>query len=104
MSYASPTTINASAGIGEVLTYVNTVTNSWISNIFLLVIYVVILMAYYRSKTDFLGGMAVAGYTLVIVGTLFFAAGFVSGITLSITIAVSLIGIAGILLRPTRTQ
>ncbi len=79
MVYLSPASINASLGFGEVLTYVNTITNSWISNMFLLGIYVIILMGFYKAKDDFSGAMAVAGYGTFVISLFFWVGGFISG-------------------------
>jgi len=94
MTYASPTTINATAGIPSLLAYINTVTNQWISNMILIAVYIIVLMGYYRAKDDFVGGMATAGFGTFVVALLFWLGGFISGITLSIVIGILLIGVA----------
>ena len=93
MTYASPTTINASNGITELLAYTNSVTSSWLSNMILIAIYVIVLIGYYRAKDDFVGGMATAGFGTFVVGLLFWIGGFISGITLSIVIGILFIGV-----------
>ena len=97
MTITSPTTINASAGFGEVLTYVNDVTNNWMSNMLLVGIYVIILMGFYKAKDDFSGAMAVAGYGTFVVALLFWIGGFVSGWAFGIAIALAILG-TGVLL------
>jgi len=94
MTYASPTTINASIGITEVLRYTNEVSSSWLSNMILIAIYVIVLISFYRAKDDFVGGMATAGFGTFVVALLFWLGGFISGITLSIVIGILLIGVA----------
>lgn len=92
MTYASPSTINASKGFGEILSYTNNVTNQWISNMLLIAVYVIILMGFYKSKNDFKGALAVAGYGTFVIGLLFWIGGFVSGIALGISIAMMIVG------------
>ena len=92
MTYASPTTINGTKGFGEVLNYINVVTNSWISNMFLVAIYVIVLIGFYKSKDDFKGAFAVAGYGTFVVALFFWIGGFIAGITFGITIAVAILG------------
>jgi len=92
MSYPSPSSVNASKGFGEVLNYVNVVTNSWLSNMFMIGIYVIILMGFYKAKDDFKGALAVAGYGTFVVGLLFWLGGFVSGLAFGMTIGVAILG------------
>jgi hypothetical protein len=92
MTYSSPTTINATKGFGEVLNYVNVVTDSWISNMFLIAIYFIILIGFYKAKEDFKGALAVAGYGIFVVALLFWIGGFVSGWALSIALGLAIMG------------
>lgn len=92
MTYTSPTSINATKGFGEVLNYINEVTNMWVSNMFLIAIYVIILIGFYKAKDDFKGALAVSGYGTFILALLFWIGGFVSGITFGMTIAVAILG------------
>lgn len=92
MAYPSPTTINASKGFGEVLIYVNNVTNNWISNLFLIAIWIIILIGFYKAKDDFTGALAVAGYGTFVVALLFWIGGFISGVAFGMTIAMTIIG------------
>jgi hypothetical protein len=87
-----------SAGFGQLLNYVNNVTNNWISNMILISIWVIVLMGYYKAKEDFKGAFAIAGYGTFMVALLFWVGGFVSGITLGITIAFAIIGTLVLLL------
>ena len=98
MAYASPSTINASQGLGAVLNYANEVSGNWLSNMFLLGIWVIILMGYMKAQNDFKGGLAVAGYSTFVVALLFWIGGFVSGWAFSISIAFAIIGTAVLLL------
>jgi len=92
MTYASPTSVNMSKGFGEVLNYINVVTDSWISNMFLIAIYVIVLIGFYKAKDDFKGALAVAGYGTFVVALFFWIGGFVSGITFGMTVAVAILG------------
>jgi hypothetical protein len=98
MSYALPSTINTTKGFQEVLTYVNTVTDNWISNTLLIGIYVIILIGFYKTKEDFTGALAVAGYSTFVIALLFWLGGFVNGVAFGITIAVAVIGTLALLL------
>lgn len=98
MTYPSPTTINASKGFGEILAYTNTVTNSWISNMLLIAIYIIVLIGFYKAKDDFQGAMAVAGYGTFVVSLFFWIGGFVSGWAFGITIAMAILGTIVLLL------
>jgi hypothetical protein len=98
MTYASPSTINATKGLGEVLNYTNTVTDNWISNMLMIAIYVIVLIGFYKAKDDFKGALAVAGYATFVVGLLFWVGGFVSGWALGISLALAIIGTLVLLL------
>lgn len=92
MAYPSPSLINGSKGFGEVLTYVNGVTDGWFSNMILIAIYIIVLIGFYKAKEDFKGAMAVAGYGTFVIALLFWASGMVSPISLGITIAIAIVG------------
>lgn len=96
MTYASPTTINGSAGIGELLNYINLVTDFWISRMIMVAIFVIFLMGYLRSKQDddFLGALAVGSYASLVTGILFWIIGFVDGVTFGIIIGITVISTA----------
>lgn len=92
MTYSSPTSINATKGLPEILTYVNQVTDNWISNMLLIAVYVIILIGYYKAKDDFQGAMAVAGYGTFVVSLFFWIGGFISGLAFGIVIAMAILG------------
>lgn len=92
MTYPSPTTINATKGMSSLLSYVNDVTNNWISNMLLIGIYIIVLIGFYKTKEDFKGAMAVAGYGTFVVALFLWIGGFISGMALGITIAGAIIG------------
>jgi hypothetical protein len=98
MTHTSSTSINASKGFGEILNYTNTVTDGWISNLFLMGIWIIILIGFYKAKEDFTGALAVAGYGTFVVSLLFWVGGFISGMTFGIVIAVAVIGTIALLM------
>ena len=98
MTYPSPTSVNASLGFGEILNYVNSVTDMWLSNMLLLAVWVIILMGFYKAKDDFKGALAVAGYGTFVVALLFWIGGFVSSWAFGISIAMCIIGTLVLLL------
>jgi hypothetical protein len=93
MAYPSPSTINASKGFGEIINYVNTVTDNWFGNMLLIAIWVIVLMGYYKAKDDFVGALAVAGFGLFVVGLLFWIGGMITGIAMSVVIGLAIISI-----------
>ena len=100
MAYPSPTTLNMSKGIGELLDYVNVVSNFWISRMIMVAIFVIFLMGYLRSKADkdFVGAFAVGSYATLVVGLLFWIIGFLDGIAFGVIIGISVISSAILLL------
>lgn len=94
MAYPSPSTINASKGLGELFNYINLVTNNWVSNMIMIGIWIIVLMGFYKAKEDFKGALAVAGYSTFVVGLLFWIGGFISGWAFGVVIAMALIGTA----------
>lgn len=98
MTYPSPSTINATKGLPELLTYVNTVTDNWISNMILIGIYIIILIGFYKAKDDFQGAMAVAGYGTFVVSLLFWIGGFISGTAFGMVIGIAVLGTIVLLL------
>jgi hypothetical protein len=98
ITYASPSSINASKGIGEILSYVNTQTDSWISNLLLLAIFIIVLLGFYKAKDDFRGAMAVSGYATLVVAIFFWIGGFVSSTVFAISLGVAILGTLFLLL------
>ena len=94
MPFADITTRNMSKGLGEVLYYANEVTESWISNLILIGIYIITMMSIYNYKRDFVEGMAVAGFFTFLVALFFFLGDFISGVTFVFVIAVTIISVA----------
>lgn len=105
MTYQSISEINASAGIGEILDYLNVITNYWAGRLVILVIGIVFLIGYYNSSKDgdFWGALSVGSFVSFFFALLFFIIGFVDPLTLGITIALTMISTA-ILLYDKRGQ
>jgi len=94
MAYDLPNTINTSEGIGDVITYVSVVTNSWFFNMLLIAIYIIFGVGVYQSRKDLPEGLAVAGFITAIAGTLFWLANWISGVTYTITVGIAILGVA----------
>jgi len=98
--FASPTSINASSGIGNFFEYLSVVTNFWFGRMILIAIFVIFLMGYLRSKEgDIVGGVAVASYVSFVMGLLFWVLGLISGLDFSIAIGIMLISSITLLLQ-----
>lgn len=99
MSYSYPTSNNFNASdIGNFLSYTNSVTSSWISNIILIGVYIVVLSSYYKARNDFWGASAVAGFLTVVIGMVLWLAGFVSAVTLGIAVAILCVSVIALLI------
>lgn len=96
MAYPSPTTIDATSGIGSLFEYLNNVTNFWFSRMLMLAVFVIFLFGYLRSKNDddILGAFAVGSYACLVIGILFWIIGFLDGVTFGIIIGSSIISTA----------
>ena len=90
--YPSITDYNVSKGIEEVYYYANEVTDSWMSNMILIAVYVIILMGVYNYKKDFPEAMAISGLIVFLISVLFWLGNFVSTPTILITLAVAALG------------
>lgn len=88
MTYASPTSMNLSAGIGEFMVYLNTVTEFWISRMLIVAIFIIFTMGYLKSKLedDFLGAITVGSFASFVVGLPLWLIDFVDGYTFGIII------------------
>jgi len=93
MAYTSPSTINASRGITEIITYVNDVSNNWFGNMILISVWILFFMGYLISKgdDDLIGAMSVSSYVTFVLGTLMFAIGFVDIVAYMVVIGVTMI-------------
>lgn len=96
MPYASPSTINFTSGFGAMFNYLNTVTSSWFSNLFLIAVYIIFVAGFYFARRDFFGGMAVGGFAIFVVGLLFWIGELISGVTFAFVIAIAIIGFASL--------
>ena len=94
MAYPNITDRNMSKGFSEILYYANEITESWLSNLILIGIYIITLMTIYNYKRDFVEGMAVAGFFTFLIALLFYLADFISGVTLVFVIAITIVSVA----------
>lgn len=92
MTWNSPTNITWNDGLGSLFVYLNQVTNSWVTNMLLMGIYILFLAGYYKSQDDMFGAMAVAGAITFVIALIFFVLGLLSWVTMSIVIGVAIIG------------
>lgn len=102
MTYEYPTSINWSEGFDQVIYYVNDVTNSWVSILLLVAIYIITAVSVFSSERTpdaIFNGMATAGFLLIILGTIFWIADFISGVVLIFAIAVAIISFASLWLK-----
>ena len=93
MAYPSISDVNTTKGIGQVLGYVNDITDSWLSNGFLITIYFIIVISVFIARKDWAEGFAIGGFITFLVGFLFYLADFVAGYTLVILGAVAVLGV-----------
>jgi hypothetical protein len=98
MTYTSPSDINASKGIMEVLNYTNTVTDNWFGSMILVAIWVILAIGYYKAQDDFAGAVAIAGYGTFVIALFFWLAGFVSGNAFAVTVGATILGTLFLLL------
>ena len=100
MTWASPTTVNASAGLGDFLPYIDQVTQHWFGRMLMIAIYLIFLFGYVRTNDkDWVGGMAVSGYVSFIVGLLLWIIGLVSGMDFAVIIGIMAVGTVLLLLQ-----
>lgn len=92
MAWASPTTINASTGIGSTFEYLSVVTNFWFGRMLMLTIFVIFLFGYLGvRRDDYFGAFAVASYITFVIGLLFWVINIVTGLDFAIIIAVTIV-------------
>ena len=89
---------NLTKGFGEILIYLNDVTNSWFSNMFLFAIWIIIAFSIYNNRQDFGEALSASGFVVAILGTLFWIAGFVGGYSLAICIGLAILGFVFLLI------
>ena len=90
--------LNTSAGFLNILIYINNATLGWLSRLLLIGLYVIVLMGYYNTTKDFVGGIAIAGFSTFIIGFLLFISGFVNGLDLGFAVGIMILGVAWILI------
>jgi len=91
-----PSTINWTGGMAEGFNYLNSVTNSWFSNMLLITIYLIFASGFYFARRDMFGGLAVGGFATFVLGLLFWLGGLISGITFTIVVGVAIVSFASL--------
>lgn len=92
MAWTSPTTINASAGIGTTFEFLSTVTHFWFGRMLMIAIFVIFLSGYLSvRRDDYFGAFAVASYVTFVLGLLFWVVNIVTGLDFAIIIAITII-------------
>lgn len=94
VKYEYPTNIDFTNGTGGLFTYLNSVTFNWFSNFLLIAIFAIFATGFYIARRDAQGAFAVGGTMTFLVALPFYIAGFVSGITFAIVVAVAIVGFA----------
>ena len=93
MAWTSPSTVNATAGLTDFIPYLSEVTHFWFGRMIMIAVYVIFLFGYLRAKdSDWIGGMAVAGYVTFVIGLFSWIIGLVSGLDFAIIIGVMAVG------------
>lgn len=92
MTYTSPSDINMTAGITNILSYLNEVTNFWFSRMFVIAIFTIFTLGILRSKSDddLFGALAIGSYVTSFISLLLWIIGFVDNYTFAIIIAITL--------------
>ena len=93
MAFQNITDRNLSKGFSEILYYANEVTESWMSNMILIAVYIIVLITLYNYKRDFVEGMAVAGFFTFLIALFFYLGDFVSGTTFVFVIGVTIVSV-----------
>ena len=92
MTWTSPTTINATEGIGTTFEFLSTVTEFWFGRMLMIAIFVIFLSGYLMARReDYFGAIAVASYVTFVLGLLFWVIDLVTGMDFAIIIAITII-------------
>jgi len=83
---------NLSKGFQEILYYINDTTDSWISNMLLIGIFIIVSFNVFNHRDDLWEAFAIGGFTTFLISTLFWIGGFISGVTVTITLATAILG------------
>jgi len=92
MAWSSPTTINATEGIGTTFEYLNEVTYFWFGRMLLIAIFVIFIIGYLNARReDYTGAFAVASYITFVLGLLFWVVDLVTGLDFAIIIGITIV-------------
>ena len=99
MAYADPSDINFGNNIlSAIFTYLNLVTFGWFTNMFIIAIYIIIILGYYKAQRDFPAAMSIAGFVTFIVSLFLWLDGFILHITFGMVIAMMFVGVIVLLI------
>jgi len=96
MPYPYPTSVNLTENPTGLFNYLNTVSNNWFSNMLLIAIYIIFAVGFYSAKRNFMGALAVAGFSTFVISILFWIAGLISTATFVIVTAVAILSFASL--------
>lgn len=93
MAYPSPTGINATKGFGEVLIYVNQVTEFWLGRMLMIAIFTIFSVGFYKARDggDILSALSLGSFITLIIGLIFFVIGFLDPVTFGIIVGLTII-------------
>lgn len=87
---------NLSEGFGVLFQYINTVTSGVFSIMLLIATYLILLAGYYHARDDFMGGLAVAGFSTAIFAFLLFLGGVIDKFILAFVIGIAILSMLGL--------
>jgi len=92
MAWTSPSTINATAGIGSTFEFLSDVSHFWFGRMLMIAIFVIFLSGYLSARRDdYFGAFAVASYVCFVLGLLFWVIDLVTGLDFAIIIAITIV-------------
>ena len=91
MAYESIKDANLVEGYGNLVNYVNNVSNGWFSYLFLIATYFIILFVLFKNERDFPESMTVAGFITFLIAAMFWFGGFLDGVSMLIVTSIFLI-------------
>ncbi len=91
MVHESIKDVNISEGFDTTLSYVNRVTESWISRTILIGIFVIVTLGVYKYKKDMFEALAIGGLSTFIIAFLFWVTNFIDTVSFMISIAVAVL-------------
>lgn len=98
MTYTSITSVDfVNQGFIGFLHWLNEVTLGIFPIMLMLTIYIISLIVSYKSNDDFVGGMAVGGFAIFVIGLFFWLGDFLSPVWFGVCIAVMILGVTALI-------